>query len=291
MILRVLDGEPSHLWMRGVKEFNPWEDFAWPLTQKQHAAYLEDIAASYGMTVEEMDGYYDRMAAEEDAEFEAGADQPLPAPVDDAADGGDRAREALLRETHQLARDLGYVGFRDEYFNDPDLIAEWPDPGVRERELRAFWDSKAEESYAGFRESHAHERTEMVMEYRDYLRDLSQADENAQRAFYGAISALGRSGGTDSGGRGASESANGISEPGDEIPTGEEWRKLQAELTHDYGLRRMEDRGVKYEDDVERILDHAEASNPLNIVERARLAGEADVGRGVERDQHPNRER
>ena len=34
-------------------------------------------------------------------------------------------REALLRETHQLARDLGYIGFRDQYFNDPDSIAEW----------------------------------------------------------------------------------------------------------------------------------------------------------------------
>lgn len=32
----------------------------------------------------------------------------------------------------------------------------------------------------------------------------------------------------------------------------EEWRKLKAEWTHDYGLRRMEDRGVKYEDQEER---------------------------------------
>jgi hypothetical protein len=56
----------------------------------------------------------------------------------------------------------------------------------------------------------------------------------------------------------------------DDMPTPEEWRKLQAEWTHDYGLRRMEDRGVKYEDEAERELDHAaargkggEQDNPL----------------------------
>jgi hypothetical protein len=41
----------------------------------------------------------------------------------------------------------------------------------------------------------------------------------------------------------------------DHIPTSEEWRKLKAEWSHDYGLRRMEDRGVKYEDQAERKLD------------------------------------
>ena len=40
-------------------------------------------------------------------------------------------------------------------------------------------------------------------------------------------------------------------------PTPEEWRKLNAEWTHDYGLRRMEERGVKYEDQAARPLDHA----------------------------------
>ncbi len=41
----------------------------------------------------------------------------------------------------------------------------------------------------------------------------------------------------------------------DDMPTPEEWRKLKAEWTHDYGLRRMEDRGVKYGDEAERELD------------------------------------
>ena len=45
----------------------------------------------------------------------------------------------------------------------------------------------------------------------------------------------------------------------DDMPTPEEWRKLKAEWTHDYGLRRMEDRGVKYGDEAERELDYAAA--------------------------------
>ena len=44
-----------------------------------------------------------------------------------------------------------------------------------------------------------------------------------------------------------------------DMPTPEEGRKLTAEWTHDYGLRRMEDRGVKYEDEAERKLNHAAA--------------------------------
>ena len=36
-----------------------------------------------------------------------------------------------------------------------------------------------------------------------------------------------------------------------------EWEKLKAEWMHDHGLRRLEDRDVKYEDQAERKLDHA----------------------------------
>jgi hypothetical protein len=62
VITRVLDGEPPGAWMDGVKYYNPEEDFARPLTRKQHAAYLADIAAGNGMSVEEMDDHYERMA-------------------------------------------------------------------------------------------------------------------------------------------------------------------------------------------------------------------------------------
>lgn len=47
----------------------------------------------------------------------------------------------------------------------------------------------------------------------------------------------------------------------EEMPP-EEWQRLKAEMTHDYGLRHMEDRGVKYEDEVERFFDHIAGGNP-----------------------------
>jgi hypothetical protein len=42
----------------------------------------------------------------------------------------------------------------------------------------------------------------------------------------------------------------------DGMPTPEEWRKIKAEWMHDHGQRHMDDRGVKYEDQTERKLDH-----------------------------------
>jgi hypothetical protein len=57
------------------------------------------------------------------------------------------------------------------------------------------------------------------------------------------------------------------------MPTPEEWQKLKAEWKHDYGLRRLEDRGVKYEDEVERKLDHAAARG-----KGERQVGERQVG-------------
>ena len=58
---------------------------------------------------------------------------------------------------------------------------------------------------------------------------------------------------------------------GDAIIPPEEWRKLRAEWIHDYGLRRLEDRGVKYEDEIERQLDLAAeaAPSPADLRERA----------------------
>jgi hypothetical protein len=60
-------------------------------------------------------------------------------------------RDALIREAHRLEREIGYTGFRLQYFNDRDAVKEWPDPAMRERELRNFWDKLAEESYPAYR--------------------------------------------------------------------------------------------------------------------------------------------
>jgi hypothetical protein len=67
-----------------------------------------------------------------------------------------------------------------------------------------------------------------------------------------------------------------------------EWEKLKAEWVRDSGLRRMEDRGVKYEDEAERKLDHAGARGgtqgqatvtPSGRAEKPAMAGKLPVGK------------
>jgi hypothetical protein len=101
-------------------------------------------------------------------------------------------REALLRETHQLNRELGYAGFRSQYFNDPDAIEEWPDPATRERELRAFWDGRAEQAYPSYREQFADVSTDDLADMRDHLR-ATLADGSLDPAdYYNRASEAGR---------------------------------------------------------------------------------------------------
>ena len=63
----------------------------------------------------------------------------------------------------------------------------------------------------------------------------------------------------------------------DGMPAPEEWRKLQAEWTHDYGLRRMEDRGVSYEDESERPLDHTAGGGKAEGQKHKREVSPADL--------------
>ena len=70
-----------------------------------------------------------------------------------------------------------------------------------------------------------------------------------------------------------------------------EWEKLKAEWVHDSELRRLEDLGVKYEDQAERSLDHAAkpAAGPphpwpseIAKANRNRPGGGKDEGKGHE---------
>lgn len=154
-------------------------------------------------------------------------------------------RDALLRETYRLNHEIGYIGFRDEFFNDPRAIKEWPDPAVRERELRGFWDSEG--SLASFRQGHAHESVEQLTAYRDRLRDLLSADKGTQIAHYNRLAELGRSerlleeGIRAEAGNTSLPSSAAIEDDLDAMPTAEELKKLYAEWEEDYAARRAED--------------------------------------------------
>jgi hypothetical protein len=125
VIMRVLDDEPAIAWMDGIKYYNPWEDFDRPLTQKQHAAYLADIAASYGMTVEEMDDYYERMEADDDAEIEDEADLPLPAPGDDGSAGGAESRDDVRSWYERSPASTGRQVYRPGFLGRFDHGNHW----------------------------------------------------------------------------------------------------------------------------------------------------------------------
>jgi hypothetical protein len=68
-----------------------------------------------------------------------------------------------------------------------------------------------------------------------------------------------------------------IADERDGMPTPEEWRKLQAEWTHDYGLRRLEERGASYQDEAERTLDQAAGGDRGDGQENKREVSPADL--------------
>jgi hypothetical protein len=101
-------------------------------------------------------------------------------------------RDSLLRESHRLNHELGYIGFRHHYFNDPAAIGEWPDPAARERGLRRFWDEQQAGSYASYREDFARYGVEALAAYCDHLRSLLAGDRDAQIDYYRRVSEAGR---------------------------------------------------------------------------------------------------
>lgn len=105
---------------------------------------------------------------------------------------GNPGRDALLRESHRLNHELGYIGFRHRYFNDPDEIREWPDPAVREQELRSFWDKEMQGNYASYLKDFSHYSVGVLAAYCDYLRELLDGDKDAQIAYYHQVSEMGR---------------------------------------------------------------------------------------------------
>lgn len=89
-------------------------------------------------------------------------------------------RERLIRETWALNRDIGYAKFRSEFFTDDAVMKKWPDPAVRERELRDFWNEDAHTHYPQYHENTAKMSDERLMGYRDQLQGvLASWNQNA----------------------------------------------------------------------------------------------------------------
>jgi hypothetical protein len=80
-------------------------------------------------------------------------------------------RERLIRECFEHERDLEYPRFRQFHFGDPEVVRACPDPGLRERMLRGFWEQDAEKHYAGYCDKLAGMSTERLLDLRADLAD------------------------------------------------------------------------------------------------------------------------
>jgi hypothetical protein len=173
VIGRILADEPPELWMEGMQR--PVSHQAGSTADRaRDQSWRETVAAP----VVRGPGRSQSTAEERARSLENGSVDP--------------EREALVRETYRLTREIGYVGFREEFFDDPQVIDKWPDPKIRERELRNFWNDQPEGTFGSFVDSHANESTETLIAYRDYLRRVAASGVEAQIMFCERVSELGR---------------------------------------------------------------------------------------------------
>ena len=234
----------------------------WPENPAVSAVPGEHRSTDIGDVLIGPDGYSLEIAADDDLRL-----KPI-APIDRiSADGsiaeksvecmpnlgiavGKPEREALLRENYWLTREIGYVGFRERFFNDPDAVKAWPVPDVRERALREFWNIQPAAGFASYAGSLANETTETLIAYRDYLRGLSASGKDTQIMFYEQISDLGRRermiGGDDNQGGGLSTAYEKLVRlPGDfDSPLSPfEIKSLAEEIRQDEHAARVRDYG------------------------------------------------
>jgi hypothetical protein len=149
----------------------------------------------------------------------------------------------LILETWLINRDIGYVKFRAEFFADAAVMNKWPDPEVRERELRDFWNEDANSHYPQYREDTAKMSDNQLIGYRDQLQGiLVNWRQGARLPSPGELA--GEHHRDDTGGSDAGMSRKGL-------------KALFAEWEEDYAARRAGD-----------------------SQQRLRSPGEPDTGRG-----------
>jgi hypothetical protein len=61
-----------------------------------------------------------------------------------------KERQQLAREAFEAERDVFYRKFRDWHFDVPEIVAACPEPGMRERMLKGFWNQDAEKRFAEY---------------------------------------------------------------------------------------------------------------------------------------------
>ncbi len=60
-------------------------------------------------------------------------------------------REWLVRQNFEHERDYHYLKFREHHWTIPEIVAACPDPALREKMLRGFWNQDAERRFPEYR--------------------------------------------------------------------------------------------------------------------------------------------
>jgi hypothetical protein len=82
------------------------------------------------------------------------------------ASDADRRRDALIRETFELDRDLAFRTFRKLHMGIPEIVQACPDPELREAMLRGFWNEDAEKRYPEYRQKTSGMSIERLLDLR-----------------------------------------------------------------------------------------------------------------------------
>ena len=146
---------------------------------------------------------------------------------------GMHERDMLILEAWLLNRDIGSLKFRGELFTDAAAMNKWPEPAVRERALREFWNDDANSHFPAFREKTGEMSDEQLLGYRDQLQGaLASRRQNSRLPSPSEI--CGECHRDE-----AIESKTDLSRKGTAA--------LFAEWEHDYAARRAEDanRGLR----------------------------------------------
>lgn len=90
-------------------------------------------------------------------------------------------REALVRETFELSREIGYAHVLAEHFNRPDPALAWLGLKERDASLREWWDGARERMYESYVEQAPGMSNEELARSREAYREAAAAIHGTQR--------------------------------------------------------------------------------------------------------------
>jgi hypothetical protein len=91
------------------------------------------------------------------------------------------AKERLIREAYEIAREIGFRGFMAKWMTDKEAMQEWPDRTLRERELRTLWGQTS--NFQEFAKTAAAMPLEKLALYRDRLQAQLELTNDFSKLF------------------------------------------------------------------------------------------------------------